>query len=225
MGSALAAHLPADGPFGRGFDGTRHDRTYYDVVVLAVPDAAIAAAAALVVPGPLVVHCSGSSGLDVFAGRRGASMHPLMTVTGAGADFTGAVAAVDATDAAALGAVTDLARALGMRPIRVGAQDRVAYHAAATIASNYVVTVLDAAARLLATAGPGRQALGPLVEATVGNWLDQGADALTGPVRRGDEAVVAAQRAAVSARAPEMLALFDELTAATRALAARIRVD
>ena len=61
----------------------------------------------------------------------------------------------------------------------------------------------------------------PLVRATVENWARLGPErALTGPVARGDEATVARQREAVAEAAPELLELFDALTATTRALAA-----
>ena len=81
---------------------------------------------------------------------------------------------------------------------------------------------LEAAAeRLAATAGVDRALLEPLVRATVENWAALGAErALTGPVARGDEATVQRQRAAVAERTPELLALFDALVDATRALAA-----
>jgi predicted short-subunit dehydrogenase-like oxidoreductase (DUF2520 family) len=58
------------------------------------------------------------------------------------------------------------------------------------------------------------------VRATVENWIEVGGErALTGPVARGDDETVVAQRAAVADRAPELLPLFDALTEATRALA------
>ena len=67
-----------------------------------------------------------------------------------------------------------------------------------------------------------RRLLGPLVRTTVENWLAAGPRAaLTGPVARGDERTVAAQRDAVAETAPELLPLFDELVERTRALAAR----
>ena len=78
-----------------------------------------------------------------------------------------------------------------------------------------------AAERLAATAGVDRAALAPLVRASVENWAALGArEALTGPVARGDEATVAAHRAAVAERAPEDLPLWDALADATRRLAA-----
>jgi predicted short-subunit dehydrogenase-like oxidoreductase (DUF2520 family) len=107
-----------------------------------------------------------------------------------------------------------------MRPIEIAPGDRTAYHAAASIASNFLVTLEAAADRLGSTVGIEREDLLPLVRATVENWGRLGGErALTGPVARGDEATVAAQRQAIAERAPDLLALFDMMVDATRALA------
>src|SRR5882724_9241735 len=111
MGRALVGALSATGPFGRGYDGAAAD-----VVLLCVPDGEIAAAAAAVAPGPLVGHCSGATGLDVLAPHEGFGLHPLMTVTRAGADFAGAGAAVAGTSDRAVAFARQLAERLGMRP-------------------------------------------------------------------------------------------------------------
>ncbi|HSD81259.1 MAG TPA: DUF2520 domain-containing protein [Solirubrobacteraceae bacterium] len=224
LGRTLAAALRAagravDGPLARGADGTGAG-----VALLCVPDGEIAAAAAAVTPrdGLLVGHCSGATGLEPLAPHEGFSLHPLMTVTTRGADLRAAAAAVDGATPRALAAAEDLAVALGMRPVRVAAADRAAYHAAASIASNFLVTLEAAAERLAASAGIDRAALVPLGRATVANWAEQGPGrALTGPVARGDEATVERQRAAIAERAPDLLGLFDALARATRALAGR----
>jgi predicted short-subunit dehydrogenase-like oxidoreductase (DUF2520 family) len=115
---------------------------------------------------------------------------------------------------------TGLAESLGMRPFPLADEDRAAYHAAASVASNFLVTLEAAAERLAVSAGADRELLVPLVRATVENWARLGPErALTGPLVRGDEATVARQRAAVAERAPELLALFDALADATRELA------
>ena len=111
-----------------------------------------------------------------------------------------------------------------MRPFEIDDTGRAAYHAAASIASNFLVTLEAAAERVAGSAGlaPGeaRALLAPLVRATVENWAARGPEAaLTGPVARGDEATVDRQRDAVAAAAPELLDLFDSLTAHTRVLA------
>ncbi|MGZ4274392.1 MAG: DUF2520 domain-containing protein, partial [Solirubrobacteraceae bacterium] len=188
-----------------------------------VPDGEIAAAAALVAPGVALGHCSGATGLEVLAGHDAFSLHPLMTVTteSTGAIFAGAGAAVAGTSPDMLALARTLAARLGMRPIDIASADRIAYHAAASIASNFLVTLEAAAERLAETVGMERSDLVPLVRATVENWAALGPErALTGPVARGDEATVARQRQAIAERAPELVALFDTLVDATRALAA-----
>jgi predicted short-subunit dehydrogenase-like oxidoreductase (DUF2520 family) len=220
LGTALAAALAGsghevEGPLGRGSGAAG-----CDVALLCVPDGEIAAAAAAVVPGPVVGHCSGALGLDVLGPRDGFSMHPLMTVTAQGARLRGAGCAVAGSSPRTLGIAEALACDLGMRPVHLDEEDRAAYHAAASIASNYLVTLEAAAERVAATAGLERAHLVALVRATVDNWAALGpARALTGPLARGDEQTVARQRAAVVERAPELVGLFDALADATRSLA------
>ena len=217
MGHALVAALRgAEGPFARGFDGVG-----YDIVLLAVPDASIGVAAAAVRRGPVVGHCAGAIGLDVLAPHEAFGVHPLMTVTRAGAAFRGAGAAVAGSTPHALAVAHHLATELGMHAVQISDEDRPAYHAAASIASNFLVTLEDAAERLLATTGADRRILVPLVRASMENWAALGGrTAITGPIARGDEATVSRQRAAVAARTPDLLALFDELCARTRAMVA-----
>ena len=219
VGNALAHALRAagytvDGPLGRGARCPGAD-----AVLLCVPDYEIAAAVAAVAPGPLVGHCSGATTLEPLAPHERFSLHPLMTVTRAGASFAGAGCAIAGSTPRALGVARALASTLGMRPVEVADADRAAYHAAASIASNFLVTLEDAAEQLAATAGAPRELLVPLVRATVENWAAAGGGALTGPIARGDEETVARQREAVAERAPRLLELFDALTDATRTLA------
>ena len=218
LGTALAAALGAPSLLGRG--ATARGAT---TVLLCVPDSEIAAAAAAVEAGPLVGHCSGATGLDVLAPHEAFSLHPLMTVP-AGAPrhvLSGAGCAVDGSTPRALAVAEALADRLAMSSTRVAGEDRAAYHAAASIASNFLVTLEGAAERLAATAGVERALLAPLVRAAVENWAARGAeDALTGPIARGDEETVARQRAAVAERTPDLLPLFDAMVDATRAVVA-----
>jgi predicted short-subunit dehydrogenase-like oxidoreductase (DUF2520 family) len=172
----------------------------------------------------LVGHCSGATGLDELGPHEGFSLHPLMTVIGDPQldviRLRGASAAIAGTSARALEVARTLASAAGLRPIEIAEDDRAAYHAAATLASNFLVTLEGAAETLAATAGVGRRELVPLVRATVENWAAVGArEALTGPIARGDETTVARQRAAIAEAAPQLLELFDALCDATRELA------
>jgi predicted short-subunit dehydrogenase-like oxidoreductase (DUF2520 family) len=220
LGRALASALPAagiavDGPLGRGADGGAAD-----VVLLCVPDGEIRAAARCIPVGPLVGHCSGATGLDDLAPHEAFGLHPMMTVTAEGAGFAGAGAAIGGTTARALAAADALAEALGLRAFEIEDADRAAHHAACSIASNFLLTLEDAAETLAISAGGRRDLLVPLVRATVENWAREGAGAaLTGPIARGDEATVARQRAAVAERAPGFAAAFDALADATRAVA------
>jgi predicted short-subunit dehydrogenase-like oxidoreductase (DUF2520 family) len=220
LGTALAAALrsagfPVDGPLGR-----EADSQHAEIVLLCVPDGEIAAAAAAITPRPglLVGHCSGATTLAPLHPHEGFSLHPLTTIPASGATFRGVPCAVAAGSDAARAAALALAGALGMAPFDVADEDRAAYHAAASMASNFLVTLEWAAQRV---GGLDRELLAPLVRATVGNWAAEGPErALTGPISRGDESTVAAQRAAVAQRTPDLLALFDALAGATRELAA-----
>jgi len=221
LGTALApalraAGLPVVGPLGR--DGAPREA---DVVLLCVPDAAIAAAAAAVPRGPLVGHLSGATGLEALAPHEALGLHPLMTVPrGRPAAFAGAGAAVAGTTPRALAVARDLARALGMRPFPLAEADRAAYHAAASVAANLLVVLEGGAERLAATAGLERSLLVPLVRAAVESWAELGASAaLTGPIARGDEGTVLRQREAIAERVPDLLPAFDALAAGARALA------
>jgi len=213
------AGIEVDGPLGRGARCPDAD-----VVLLCVPDGEIAAAAAAIErrsDGPLVGHCSGASTLDVLAPHEAFSLHPLMTVPADGpSQLAGASAAIAGTTPHARGVAHQLALHLGLTPIDVAEDDRAAYHAAASIASNFLITLEAAAERLAADAGVDRAALVPLVRATVENWASMGAErALTGPIARGDEETVKRQRQAIQERTPDLLPLFDALAEATRALA------
>jgi len=256
LGTAIAAALTrakinVDGPYGRGepiravstgaaADGsdvggaaaadtsTVGARVTPDAILLCVPDAEIAAVASAIPAGAPVGHCSGATALDVLAPHEGFSLHPLMTVpAGAPADvLAGAGAAVAGTTPRALAIARRLAELLSMRPVEIAETDRAAYHAAACIASNFLVTLEAAAERVGATAGLSRELLVPLVRATVENWATLGPErALTGPVARGDAETVERQLAALAHRAPELLELFDAFVEATRGLAARTSAE
>lgn len=223
LGRALApalrdAGIAVDGPLGRGADGGEAD-----VVVLCVPDAEIAAAAEAIAfrPGRLVGHCSGALTLAPLGAHEGFSLHPLMSVPLDGASrLAGAAAAVAGATPRAHAVATALAFRVGLTPVAVADEDRAAYHAAASIASNFLVTLQAAAERMAESAGIERAALVPLVRATLENWASMGPErSLTGPLVRGDEETVGRQRAAVQERAPELLELFDTLADATRSLA------
>lgn len=220
-----AAGVRVIGPLGRG-----DDVAPADVILLCVPDAEIARVAASVPPGAgLIGHLSGATPLAGSGADFG--VHPLQSFTGdEGADaFRGIGCAVAGRSPEALAAARELAERLGGRPFEVADSQRAGYHAAASVASNFVVTLLAAAEQLAATAGiapaDARMLLAPLVRTAVENWAQVGpVAALTGPIARGDTPTVERQRHAVAEDAPELLALFDALCESTRALAEKGRV-
>ena len=219
MGGAIDHALRAAGAdllplAGRGATGKGAE-----LVLLAVPDAAIVEAAAGIAPGRIVGHLSGATTLAPLAPREACSVHPLLSATGPGTVFAGSWAAVDGTTERARDAANDVVTTLGMRAFRVRDEDRAAYHASASIAANFLVVLEAAAERLAATAGVPREALAPLAAGALANWERLGAErALTGPVARGDADTIARQRAAVAERDPRGLALYDAMVAASRAL-------
>jgi predicted short-subunit dehydrogenase-like oxidoreductase (DUF2520 family) len=233
LGTALASALraagyQADEPAGRG-----EIPAGCDAILLCVPDAEIPAAAEAVAgAAPFVGHSSGATPLAALAPARCSGtelfgLHPLQTVTGEGATaFAGCGCAVAGSTPAAHAAAERIATDLGMAPFTVEDSQRAAYHAAASIASNFLVTLQAEAEALAAAAGiegfDARPMLGPLVRTTVENWIELGPErALTGPVARGDQATVAAQRDAIADLRPPLEPLFDALVERTEALAER----
>lgn len=199
-----------------------------EAALLCVPDGEIAAAAAATVSAhpdlAFIGHTSGASGLHALPGDAGSarfSLHPLQTVPEGTISLVGAPAAVAGSSEAALGLATGLAQALGMRPFEVPEESRAAYHAAASIASNFLIALEASATELLAAAGveDGRELLAPLVLQTAANWSERGEEALTGPIARGDEATVDSHRAALRELAPHLEPLYEALAERTRAIA------
>jgi predicted short-subunit dehydrogenase-like oxidoreductase (DUF2520 family) len=177
---------------------------------------------------PLVGHTSGATRLAALESAGGAAfgLHPLQTFPpGSGPEvFRGAGCAVAGSTRSALDFAVRLAELLGMTPFEIDDEGRAAYHAAASVASNFTVTLLAAAERIAAGAGlaphEARALLAPLVRRTVESVAELGPErALTGPIARGDDGTVETQRRALEDTAPELLDLFDELVRHTRALA------
>ena len=158
--------------------------------------------------GLLVGHCSGATTLDALAPPRGLLAAPADDRHRARRRASPAPAprSPGAPPRALAAAAARSPPTLGMRPVHVADEDRAAYHAAASIASNFLVTLEGAAERLAATAGvAARGARRRSSARRVENWAAHGAGrALTGPIARGDEATVARQRAAVAERTPEL---------------------
>lgn len=195
------------------------------LVLVATPDDAIGAVAAelardqAVRKGQTVLHLSGL--LDRLAlhalassGAALGSFHPLQSIADphtAAERLRGAYAGVEG-DETAIEAGERLAARLGMTPVRLARDGKAAYHAGAVIASNYAVVLAGVAEQLARRAGvPEAQARVlylPLMQGTVANLALGPAAALTGPIRRGDEATVRRHLALLS---PTEARLYREL--------------
>jgi predicted short-subunit dehydrogenase-like oxidoreductase (DUF2520 family) len=200
-----------------------------EAALLCVPDDAIREVAETISeaipPLRLVGHSSGATSLDALApaAERGAatySLHPLQTVPNQDAELVGAACAITGSDAEAEQFAARLGERLGMRPFAVPEQSRAAYHAAASIASNFLVALEQSASDLLERIGikDARELLAPLVLTTAANWADHGGHALTGPIARGDEATVARHVEALREHAPELVSMYEALAERTREL-------
>jgi predicted short-subunit dehydrogenase-like oxidoreductase (DUF2520 family) len=208
VGSAMAARLSE-----RGLNLLSDDP---QLVLLCVPDRAIAEVATALEPGPWVSHVSGATplaALDPHERRFG--LHPLQTFTrGRGAEqLDGAFAAVTAETAEAREVGLWLARTLGLEPFLLADEKRAAYHAGAAIASNYLVTLRRAAGSLLEAAGAPPEALDPLMRRTIENGFE-----LTGPISRGDWKTVDAHLAAIRTERPELEPMYMTLAQTTKTL-------
>lgn len=226
LGRAAATALRAAGYRVNGPTGRGEPVEPADIVLLCVPDREISAAVRAARAGAaLVGHTSGATTLSESGADFG--LHPLRAFVGdEGPDaFQGIGCAVAGVSPDALSAAGDLVAAVGGEAFTVTDDQRAGYHAAASIASNFFVTLAAAAEGTAAASGLDpvvlRRHLVPLVHGTVDNWAQHGPRAaLTGPVARGDEVTVDRQREAVRAGTPAELVLFDILVERTRALAA-----
>jgi predicted short-subunit dehydrogenase-like oxidoreductase (DUF2520 family) len=207
-GSAIAARLRE-----RGLELSEASP---ELVLLCVPDRAIAEVAAAISPGPWVAHVSGATPLAALDPHvRRFSVHPLQTFTPArGAEqLDGAFAAITADTEEAREVGLWLASTLGLEPFTLADSKRVAYHAGAAIASSYLVTLRRAAGSLLEAAGAPPEALDPLMRRTIENHFE-----LTGPIARGDWATVDAHVNAIRTERPELAAMYVTLAETTKAL-------
>lgn len=230
VGSALAAAADAAG-IEVSLTGRGETSPAAEALLICVPDASIAGVAKELASGdampPYAGHTSGATPLAALAplAARGSatfSLHPLQTVPDPGVDLAGVPCATTGDGPAAERFAAGLARRLGLEPFALPEDARAAYHAAASIASNFLVALEESAAGLLDAIGldDPRELLAPLVLSTAANWAEHGAGALTGPIARGDEATVARHLDALREKAPQLLPLYEALAERTRAVAA-----
>ena len=207
VGAAMAGRLGE-----RGVDV--RDDGEADVVLLCVPDSAIADVAGGLTPGRgWIGHVSGATPLSALDPHtRRFSLHPLQTFTRARGpeQLDGAFAAVTGEGEEAIAVARELAQIVGLEPFELADDRRALYHAGAAVASNYLVTLYRIASRLFEEAGAPPEALVPLMERTIDNGFE-----LTGPIARGDWKTVDAHIEAIRQARPEVEPVYRTLAEAT----------
>jgi predicted short-subunit dehydrogenase-like oxidoreductase (DUF2520 family) len=181
--------------------------------------------------GQCVVHCSGADSLDVLepariVGAHVGSFHPLQTfasIQKAIDNLPGSTFALEA-EGPLLNTLKEMAGALEGRWIKLEAGDKAAYHAAAVMTCNYLVTLVKLATDLWDSFGVPRQqaiqALLPLLKGTLNNIENLSVpQALTGPIARGDVGTVQIHLNTLKDNAPSILPAYCELGLQTIPLA------
>lgn len=204
------------------------------LIWLTVADDAIQEIAAQIVdtaaPGSILVHTSGSLGSDIIDAPSTlavASLHPLQAITTpqeAIQRFPRTFWTLEGDDRA-VDFLADLMKLIGVAPLRISPEDKTLYHASAVTAANLLVSLFDAAIAMAEFAhidsDRARQMLVELAQSSLENLrIHRPAQALTGPVARGDQATIERHRQALLTKAkddPQLLAIYDLLT--QRALA------
>jgi len=196
-----------------------------ELIFITTPDDAIASVASAIQwhRGQSVVHCSGALSTDILEpskklGTQVGSFHPLQTfasVKQAIENIPGSTFAVEAEEPL-LSTLKDMATALDGHWIELKVNDRVAYHASAVIACNYLVTLVKLATDLWQSfnipQSQATQALLPLIRGTIHNIDTVGIpQCLTGPIARGDIETIKKHLDALQKVAPALLSTYQEL--------------
>lgn len=151
----------------------------------------------------IVIHTSGvHSSMTLSAlftkGATILSLHPMLAFSydylQAEKDLSKAVFTIEGQGTRFM-EIKDLFRKLGNQLIEIKTEDKVAYHAAATLVSNYTVTLIDITLNMLENIGFSRESaislIEPLIRNNIDNVLIHGTEeALTGPISRGDTGTV-----------------------------------
>jgi predicted short-subunit dehydrogenase-like oxidoreductase (DUF2520 family) len=200
---------------------TRHA----DIVFITTPDGTIADTCRAIAKkdgfkkGAVVVHFSGALPSTVLSSAKSlgvaiGSMHPLQSVASKdGVDvFQGIPFSLEG-DVAAREVMSQIADHLGATHFRIETVHKSLYHAAASIACNYLVTLEGAAFELMEATGIARddifKVLGPLIQETLKNIENVGPErSLTGPIARGDVETVKRHLQEIESKKPKWISMY-----------------
>ena len=211
---------------GKVYDSPDEAAAQASCIIIATPDDAIGPVcrqlceSGAIRPDHKVFHPSGAGGIDLLSpassrGARVAAIHPIQTL----ADIDSAIARLPGST---FGVTADeelrdwafqLVHDMGGKPIFIAESDRPLYHAAACIASNYLVSMMHMVSTIYGRFGlnsiEALQAFWPLVEGTLRNIETKGTVAsLTGPIARGDSGTVLKHLEVIRADVPSYLPFY-----------------
>jgi predicted short-subunit dehydrogenase-like oxidoreductase (DUF2520 family) len=169
------------------------------LILLSVPDDAIEAVSNELAPSEarVVAHVAGSRGLSELGSHpRRAFMHPLAALPNrelGAAHLRGALYSVGGDRL-----VDEVVASLEGRVIHLSDEQRVLYHATASVTANHLVALLGHARILAESAGLTLEDFLPLAQQALNDVALMGVDeALTGPASRADMATIDAHLAAL----------------------------
>lgn len=206
-----------------------------DIILITVPDDLIAAVAADMasswgekLKGKVVFHMSGLHTSDILEplkelGAQTASFHPLQSIMNSDSArkaLKGSAFTVEGTSKAVAEA-EQIAERLGGEILKISKDDKVIYHTAAVVASNYMTSLISMAEELMSDIGLKRGHIFPLIRGTLANIENHGRAALTGPIRRGDWATVQGHIRALTEKYPDVAGLYLALGKYTSRIAGR----
>jgi predicted short-subunit dehydrogenase-like oxidoreductase (DUF2520 family) len=196
-----------------------------ELIFLTVPDDVIEEVCSQLIwtDDKAAVHCSGAHTIDVLATAAGSraqvgACHPMQAFAGSGdvaSHLTGCMFGVEADEPLWL-TLAELVHAIGGWSLHLRSEDKVSYHLAGVLASNFFVALTSTAASLLENLGLERdqalRGLLPILGGTVRNLESRGLPmALTGPISRGDVGTIELHLRTLAARHPELVSLYVEL--------------
>ena len=183
-------------------------------------------------PGDIVFHCSGSMPSTVLApaeqqGALIAGLHPVKSFADPASSvetFPGTWCAVEG-DARAIETLCGLVRKCGAQTFEIQPEFKAVYHAATVFVCNYFIALMEVGRRCFEKAGVPRETaleiMQPIVNGTAANLFRLGpAQALTGPIARGEEKVVTRQHAALADWDASLAELYRRLGTVTCDLSA-----
>jgi predicted short-subunit dehydrogenase-like oxidoreductase (DUF2520 family) len=224
--AALKRALPYTG--GKAFRKPLEAVRKSDCILITTPDDVISSACKEIslcasLKGKFIFHMSGAGGLDLLepakkAGAAVASIHPLQSFSSidqAIKNIPGSYFAITA-DKKDQTTAKNIVRDLGGIPFFISSDQKPLYHAAACIASNYLVSLMNTVESIYQAIGmnekDARKAYLPLVYGSLKNIENSGSiSSLTGPIARGDFGTIKKHMTAINKNLPQYSSMYSSL--------------